>query len=69
MKELTKQLAEKAGFIFWENESWKPEGEVIDWSTSYDNEMEKLVELVVKECIDIVPWTHETKIKDHFGIE
>jgi hypothetical protein len=49
--EKTKKLAEESGFIFWADEDWKPEGEVIDWSSNYDNELENLVELVVQECI------------------
>jgi len=31
--------------------------------------MEKFAELIVKECIDIVPWQYESKIKEHFGVE
>ena len=29
-----KDLATDAGFSMWENESWKPEGEVVDWLVS-----------------------------------
>lgn len=53
MHSKTKELAEQAGFVFWADEDWKPEGEVIDWASNYDNEIEKLVQLVVKECISI----------------
>lgn len=51
MNEQIQALAEQAGFILWADEEWKPEGETIDWSTSYDDELVKLVELVVRECI------------------
>ena len=50
MHQRIKELAKQAGFILWADEEWKPEGETIDWSTSYDNELVKLVELVVREC-------------------
>ena len=69
MHQRIKELAEQAGFILWADEDCKPEGETIDWSTSYETELVKLVELVVRECIDIVPWMHEAKIKEHFGVE
>ena len=29
----------------------------------------KFAELIVRECIDIVPWQYEEKIKKHFGVE
>ena len=46
----TIELAKQAGFVFWEDESWGPGSEYIDWGTEYDKELEKLVELVVHEC-------------------
>lgn len=77
MKEKIKQIAEQAGFVFWQDEFWKPEDEVIDWSSSYDNELEKMVELVVRECLNILNTrnTHAVivnsikEIKEHFGVE
>jgi hypothetical protein len=50
MNEKIKQLAEKAGFYLWENEPWKPEGAVVDWSCNYDSELEKFAELIIREC-------------------
>ena len=50
MNKKTMELAKQAGFVFWEDESWGPGSEYIDWSTDYDKELEKLVELVVQEC-------------------
>jgi len=41
-----KELAEEAGFSMWENESWKPEGEVVDWASKYDKELVKFYHLV-----------------------
>jgi hypothetical protein len=48
MKKIVKELAEKAGFVFWTNEEWKPEDATIDWSCDYDKELEKFFKLVVK---------------------
>jgi hypothetical protein len=46
MNKKTRKLAKKAGFIFWKDEEWKPDGELIDWSCYYDNELVKFAELV-----------------------
>lgn len=46
-----KELAGEAGFVLWRDEPWNF-GDVIDWSCRYDTELEKLVELIVRECID-----------------
>ena len=37
-----------------------------DW---HDIRDEKFAELIVKDCIDLVPWMYEAKIKEHFGIK
>jgi hypothetical protein len=49
MNKKTRKLAKKAGFIFWENEEWKPLNETIDWSCYYDNELVKFAKLVRKD--------------------
>lgn len=49
MNSKLKELAEKAEFILWDKETWNP-GDVIDWSARYDDELEKLYELIVDEC-------------------
>ena len=54
MKDKVKQLAEEAGFVFWGDEDWKPEGQVIDWSSVYDKELEKFAELIVRECSKVI---------------
>ena len=46
-----KELAENAGFCFWEDEDWKPHDAVIDWSAQYDKEFQKYTELLINECI------------------
>ena len=52
MSERIKELAEQAGFVMWADESWKPEGAIVDWSSDYDNELAKFAELIVKECVE-----------------
>ena len=49
MNERIRFLAEKAGFVFWGSEEWKPEGSVIDWSCDYSKEFELFTELLIKE--------------------
>ena len=51
MNPVIKQLAEEAGFCFWEDEEWKPHGSIIDWSAQYDKEFQKYTELLINECI------------------
>ena len=76
------ELAEEAGFCFWEDEEWKPHDAMIDWSAQYDDEFQKYTELLIKECIKVVYDNVEVALdangkvvvpnqllKDHFGIE
>jgi len=35
----------------------------------YDFDQEKFALLIIRECIDIVPWQYEENIKQHFGVE
>lgn len=73
MKKKVRKLAKKAGFVMWADEPWNP-GDVIDWSSSYDKELEKFAKLVAAKCLkamedsdgDVVfaVW----KIKDDFGM-
>ena len=76
MNEPIKKLAEQAGFCFWEDESWKPDGATIDWSCLYDNEFQKYTELLIKECAEVAFCNAHASgsdvfmlIKQHFGIE
>lgn len=34
-----------------------------------EEHMEKFAELLIRECIDVVPWQYEEKIKQHFGVK
>ena len=40
-----KKLAEEAGFVLWDDEHWKPKGEVVDWASKYDKELVKFYHL------------------------
>lgn len=53
MNKRIEELAQEAGFCFWTDESWKPEGETIDWSCNYDDQLQKFTELIVTECIKL----------------
>ena len=72
MNERTQQLAEQAGFVLWKDDSGNP-GDIIDWSSSYDNELKKFAELIVKECMSDL-YLHgyddaRAQIKQHCGVE
>lgn len=52
MNERIQELAKEAGFEFWEDEAWRPTGQLIDWSSDYDNELAKLASLIKRDCIN-----------------
>lgn len=54
MKKNVRELAKEAGFVFWSDESWKPENATIDWSSDYDQELDTFYRLVVNKCISLV---------------
>ena len=37
-------LARQAEFEFWEDEPWQPPGQLIDWSSDYDKELQKIID-------------------------
>lgn len=49
MKKQIKILLIRAGFNLWQDEEWNP-GDVVDWSSRYDDELEKFAELLIDEC-------------------
>jgi hypothetical protein len=53
MNERFKNLAKRTGFMFWQNEEWKPESAVIDWAANYDKEFEEYSKELVAECARI----------------
>ena len=72
LNEQIRGLAEQAGFVLWKDESYNS-GDVIDWSSSYDNELKKFAELIVAECTKILADNSEFRgcviISKHFGVE
>ena len=52
MNEKIKELGIKAGFEPWRDEAWNP-GDVFDWSSRYDNELEEFAKLIIKDCINV----------------
>lgn len=77
MNNRIRELAEQAGFQFWEDEPWNP-GDIIDWSCRYDDEFKKFAELIVRECAKVAfnDWCDGTNegssqmaILKHFGVE
>lgn len=75
MNEKIKGLAEQAGFMLWQNESWNP-GDVIDWSARYDKELKAFSDLIVSECALIAGLMEYegrknigANILDAFGVE
>ena len=75
MNERIKELAEKAGFILWGEEIWNP-GDAIDWSSGYDAELTKFVELIVREGalwvndnVGLLEEEAKADLLKHFGIK
>ena len=75
MNNKIQQLAEKAGFIFWENESWGPGPGNIDWGGDYTAEFQEFVRLLVDECAYVAA-VHSGAaaevgniVKEHFGVK
>ena len=58
MKDIIKTIAESAGFALWKNEHWNP-GDVVDWSSRYDAELEKFAVLIVWEAL-VLSYEQET---------
>lgn len=60
----TRKLAKKAGFVFWsKKDTWGPGPKHVDWSATYDHELERLVELVATECASL---TLDYKNNEHY---
>lgn len=52
------ELAEKAGFVMWEDEEYKTG--LIDWASDYDTELEHFGNLVLDEAISLINNIAET---------
>ena len=51
MDESIKRLAAEAGFTFWSDDEWKPEGAIIDWAAADNSDLVRFYHLIVRECI------------------
>ena len=56
MNERIRELAEQSGLEY-------------NFDPMFWLKYEKFAELIVRECIDVVPWQYEEKIKTHFGVK
>lgn len=63
------KLAKKAGFIFWDNESWGPGSSEIDWSTDYSDAFQEYTEMVVRQCAHMANEPLGADILKYFGVK
>jgi len=68
MKENIKQIAENAGFMMWSDEPWRPHGAVVDWAATYDDELEKFAELLIRECAEFIRARNYDLMRDDYPI-
>ena len=75
MNDKIRELLVESGFCFWADEEWGPGPGKVSWDCDYEKEMERFVELLVKECAvtaanaeGICGVTAEA-ITTHFGID
>lgn len=66
MNENIKELAKRAGFALWGNESWNP-GDVIDWASRYDDQFVKYTQLLVNEVLRLQ--AEGTDVANYYGVE
>lgn len=52
MNSQIRELAQKAGFCFWEDEEWGPGQDYIDWSCDYDDQFEIFCKLMVDQIAE-----------------
>ena len=48
-----KNLAKTAGFVFWDKDEHWANGDQIDWASSYNEEIAKFGEAIVRECAGV----------------
>ena len=51
MDDNIKRLAAEAGFTFWSDDEWKPEGAIIDWAAADNSDLVRFYHLIVRECV------------------
>ena len=65
MKKPIRELADQAGFVLWQDEKWNP-GDVVDWSSRYDQELEQFADLIVQQCINAIDSTKTDHVHTSF---
>lgn len=60
------ELAQRSGFVMWGTEEYGPGAGHVDWSTTYDDELEAFMLLVVKQCAELSDPHSRIRILDHF---
>lgn len=75
MNSQIEQLAKKAGFIFWKDESYGPGPHHIDWGCDYHEEFDTFVKLLIDECAKVANNKYDQGrcpvgnfIKEHFKV-
>lgn len=66
MNEHVKRLADRAGFMFWGDEDWRPQGAEIDWSAQYDQEFDAYTQALICEVVNLE--RSGTDALEYFGV-
>lgn len=64
--EKVSELAQRSGFVMWEHEEYGPGPGHVDWSATYDDELESFMTLVVRECVTLCDPQSRIRVLDHF---
>jgi len=48
---LLRKMLDDSGFVLWGDEGWKPEGAIVDWASNYDDEVKRLIHVVLEEVV------------------
>jgi hypothetical protein len=77
MNQHYRRIANDSGFVFWDDEEWKPADAIVDWSTDYDHELSVYSNNLVSECASLIqdmvdkriPASEYPKLlREHFGL-
>lgn len=50
----TRNVLKSDGFLLWEDEHWKPNGQVVDWASDYDQALEQFAESCIKITLRVI---------------
>lgn len=68
-----RHIAEQAGFTFWTDEHWKPEGAIVDWAAADDSDLVRFYRLAsdlaykraMRDAVGLLKTQHELVKKRH----